>query len=37
MTPEQIRSGIAVLGRIFKNELERVRAYSPLAEAPAMV
>jgi 2-aminoadipate transaminase len=37
MTPEQIRSGIAVLGRIFKNELERVRAFSPLAEAPAMV
>lgn len=37
MTPEQIRSGIAVLGRIFQNELERVRAYSPLAEAPAMV
>jgi len=37
MAPEQIRSGIAVLGRIFKNELERVRAYSPLAEAPAMV
>ena len=37
MTPEQIRAGIAVLGRIFKNELERVRAYSPLAEAPAMV
>ena len=37
MTPEQIRSGIAALGRIFQNELERVRAYSPLAEAPAMV
>jgi len=37
MTPEQIRSGIAVLGRIFQDELERVRAYSPLAEAPAMV
>ncbi len=37
MTPEQIRSGIAILGRIFQNELERVRTYSPLAEAPAMV
>ncbi len=37
MTPEQIRSGISVLGRIFENELERVRAHSPLAEAPAMV
>jgi len=37
MTPDQIRSGIAVLGRIFKDELERARAYSPLAEAPALV
>ncbi len=37
MAPEQIRSGIAVLGRIFQNELERVRAHSLLAEAPAMV
>jgi 2-aminoadipate transaminase len=37
MAPDQIRSGIAVLGRIFQNELERVRAHSPLAEAPAMV
>lgn len=37
MAPEQIESGIAVLGRIFKNELERARANSPLAEAPAMV
>jgi len=37
MAPEQIREGIAVLGRIFKEELERVRAHSPLAETPAMV
>jgi 2-aminoadipate transaminase len=37
MAPEQIREGIAILGRIFKEELERVRAHSPLAEAPAMV
>ncbi|HLG97003.1 MAG TPA: PLP-dependent aminotransferase family protein [Bryobacteraceae bacterium] len=37
MAPEQIRSGIAVLGRIFQDELERVRAFSPLAEAPAIV
>jgi len=37
MAPDQIRSGMAVLGRIFKDELERVRAYSPLAEAPALV
>src|SRR5271170_2673865 len=37
MAPDQIREGIAILGRIFKEELERVRAYSPLVEAPAMV
>jgi 2-aminoadipate transaminase len=37
MAPDQIREGIAVLGRIFKEELERVRAHSPLAETPAMV
>lgn len=37
MDPDQIRSGIAVLGRIFKEELERVRAYSPLVGAPALV
>jgi 2-aminoadipate transaminase len=37
MTPDQIREGIAILGRIFKEEMERARAHSPLAEAPAMV
>jgi 2-aminoadipate transaminase len=37
MAPDQIREGITILGRIFKEELERVRAHSPLAEAPAMV
>lgn len=37
MTPEQIRSGIAILGRIFQEELQRVRTHSPLVEAPAMV
>ncbi|HEV2689832.1 MAG TPA: PLP-dependent aminotransferase family protein [Bryobacteraceae bacterium] len=37
MAPDQIRSGIAILGRIFTEELERVRAHSPLAEVPAMV
>jgi 2-aminoadipate transaminase len=37
MTPDQIRSGIAILGRIFRNELERVRAHCPRTEAPAMV
>jgi 2-aminoadipate transaminase len=37
MAPEQIRSGIAVLGRIFREELERVRLHVPLAEATALV
>lgn len=37
MDPDQIRSGMAVLGRIFKEELERARAYSPLAGATALV
>jgi 2-aminoadipate transaminase len=37
MAPEQIRSGIAILGRIFQEELERARTHSPLAEVPAMV
>jgi 2-aminoadipate transaminase len=37
MAPDQIREGIAILGRIFKEELERARAHSPLTEAPAMV
>src|SRR5580704_8151602 len=37
MTPDQIRSGVAILGRIFTNELERMRAHFPLIEAPAMV
>jgi 2-aminoadipate transaminase len=37
LPPEQIRSGIAILGRIFRAELERVRARTPAAEAPAMV
>jgi 2-aminoadipate transaminase len=37
MAPDAIRSGIAVLGRIFKDELGRVRVHSPVAEAPALV
>jgi len=37
MTPEDIRSGLAVLGRIFRDELDRVRAHVPLAEATALV
>jgi len=37
MAPDQIRSGMAILGRIFKDELERARAHSPFAETPAMV
>jgi 2-aminoadipate transaminase len=37
MTPEEIRSGLAILGRIFQNEVERVRAHAPLVGAPALV
>jgi len=37
MTPEEIRSGLGILGRIFKEELDRVRAHVPLAEAAALV
>ena len=38
MAPDQIRSGIAILGRIFTEELERVRAHSQsFTEAPALV
>jgi 2-aminoadipate transaminase len=37
MTPEEIRSGLAVLGRIFGEELERVRAHVPAVEAAALV
>ncbi len=37
MTPEEIRAGLEILGRIFQNELERVRAHAPLVEAAALV
>jgi 2-aminoadipate transaminase len=37
MTPEEIRSGVAILGRIFRDELDSVRVYAPLVEAPALV
>jgi 2-aminoadipate transaminase len=37
VTPEEIRSGLAILGRIFQNELERARAHAPLMEAAALV
>jgi 2-aminoadipate transaminase len=37
MTPEEIRSGLAILGRIFQNELERERAHAPVMEAAALV
>jgi len=37
MTPEEIRSGLAILGRIFRHELEHSRVHAPLAEAPALV
>ena len=37
MTPEEIRTGLAILGRIFQNELERARTHAPLMEAAALV
>jgi 2-aminoadipate transaminase len=37
MTPEEIRSGLGILGRIFQEELERVRAHVPLGETAALV
>ncbi len=37
MTPEEIRSGLSILGRIFSEALNRTRAYAPLVEAAALV
>jgi 2-aminoadipate transaminase len=37
MTPAEIRSGLAILGRIFQEELERARAHAPLGEVAALV
>ena len=37
MTPEEISSGLAILGRIFQEELERARAHVPLGETAALV
>jgi 2-aminoadipate transaminase len=37
MTPEEIRSGLAILGRIFQAELERAQVRAPLREAAALV
>lgn len=37
MTPEEIRSGLAALGRIFSDALEHTRATAPLSEAAALV
>jgi len=37
MTPEEIRSGLAVLGRIFREELERARVHAPMGEMAALV
>ena len=37
MTPEEIRSGLAILGRIFQDALERVRTHAPSVEAAALV
>lgn len=37
LTPDEIRKGLAALGKIFSRELERARANDPLEPAPAMV
>jgi 2-aminoadipate transaminase len=37
MTPEEIRSGLEILGRIFHKELERTRVHGALAEETALV
>jgi DNA-binding transcriptional MocR family regulator len=37
LAPEEIRAGLAVLGRVFKEELERARGFERRAPAPAMV
>jgi len=37
MTPEEIRSGLAILGRISQQELDRSRAYASPVEAAALV
>jgi DNA-binding transcriptional MocR family regulator len=37
LTPEEIRKGLAVLGAIFSNELERTRSNTMQEPAPAMV
>ncbi len=37
LAPEEIRKGVATLGRIFANELERTRAQTAAEPAPAMV
>ncbi len=37
LAPEKIRAGVAVLGRVFSAELERVRALRRFEPVPAMV
>ena len=37
LTPEQIRTGVSILGEIFSEELERTQAAGTLDPAPAMV
>jgi 2-aminoadipate transaminase len=37
LTPEEIRKGLATLGKIFSNELEGTRAHYSATPAPAMV
>ena len=37
VSPERIREGVSILGGVFGNELERVRAMRRMAPAPALV
>ncbi len=37
LAPDKIDTGVRVLGRIFRNELDRVRAYARVESVPAMV
>ena len=37
LAPDGSRPGFAILGRVFRSELERVREYSRLESVPAMV
>jgi 2-aminoadipate transaminase len=37
LSPDEIRKGLAILGKVFSNELESTRAHRNLEPAPAMV